>query len=68
MPEYVQLAVARVRQALAGTLKTRPMNRPVYDPRDAGGKLSQAPWAEAATELQPILLEDAEDYSANEDS
>jgi len=67
MPEYVQLAVARVRQALAGTLKTRPMNRPVYDPRDAGSKLSQSPWVEPATELQPILLEDAEDYTANED-
>jgi len=43
------------------------MNRPVYDPRDAGSKLSQSPWVEPATELQPILLEDAEDYTANED-
>lgn len=30
--EYVQTARERLRELSAGTLKTRPMNRPVYDP------------------------------------
>lgn len=30
--EYVEIARARDRDARSGTLKTRPMNRPVYDP------------------------------------
>ena len=30
---YVQLARERIRRQMAGTLATRPMNRPVYDPR-----------------------------------
>ena len=32
VPEYVDIARRRVRELQAGTLKTRPMNRPVYDP------------------------------------
>jgi adenine-specific DNA-methyltransferase len=31
-PEYVDIAWRRLREFQAGTLKTRPMNRPVYDP------------------------------------
>jgi adenine-specific DNA-methyltransferase len=30
--EYVDVALARIRELEAGTLKTRPMHRPVYDP------------------------------------
>lgn len=30
--EYVDVAVDRVDQLLAGTLRTRPMNKPIYDP------------------------------------
>jgi adenine-specific DNA-methyltransferase len=32
VPEYVELAWKRVHELRAGTLKTRPMNRPVYNP------------------------------------
>ena len=32
VPEYVDIAWQRVRELRAGTLKTRPMLRPVYDP------------------------------------
>lgn len=32
VPEYVEIAHDRIHQLRAGTLKTRPMNRPVYDP------------------------------------
>jgi len=40
--EYVTLARDRVMQALAGTLRTRPMDRPVYEP-DAKMKVAQRP-------------------------
>ena len=30
--EYVDIAWERIHQLRAGTLKTRPMNKPVYDP------------------------------------
>jgi adenine-specific DNA-methyltransferase len=33
VPEYVEIARQRVERLRAGTLKTRPMNRPVYDPK-----------------------------------
>ena len=32
VPEYVDIARRRLRDLQAGTLQTRPMNRPVYDP------------------------------------
>ena len=32
MPDYVNIAWDRVHRARAGTLQTRPMNKPVYDP------------------------------------
>ena len=35
--EYVNLAWGRVRDFRAGTLQTRPMNKPVYDPSLPGG-------------------------------
>jgi DNA modification methylase len=44
VPEYVQLARQRIQQEIAGTLRTRPMDRPVYDPVEAGNGLTAAPW------------------------
>tara|TARA_B100001013_G_scaffold151418_1_gene89960 strand:+ start:423 stop:1301 length:879 start_codon:yes stop_codon:yes gene_type:complete len=44
--EYVKVARERIRLAQSGELKTRPMNRPVYDPKKAGNKLVKAPWLE----------------------
>ena len=38
--KYVQVARQRVEAAQAGTLVTRPMNRPVYEPR---GSVSETP-------------------------
>jgi len=32
MEEYVNIAKNRVAELLAGTLRTRPMNKPVYQP------------------------------------
>lgn len=47
VPKYIELARQRIQQELAGTLRTRPMDRPVYDPVEAGNSLTVAPWAEA---------------------
>ena len=42
--KYVKLAKDRIIKAGNGTLKTRPMNKPVYDPRENGNKPVEAPW------------------------
>lgn len=44
VPKYVKVARDRLQADIAGTLRTRPMNRPVYDPKVAGNKLTVAPW------------------------
>jgi adenine-specific DNA-methyltransferase len=44
VPKYVNLALERIRQELDGTLRTRPMDRPVYDPVKAGNSLTISPW------------------------
>lgn len=44
VPKYVELARQRILQEMEGTLRTRPMNKPVYDPVEAGNSLTVAPW------------------------
>ncbi len=41
---YAEIARERVAQEMAGTLRTRLMGRPVYDPILAGNSLTVAPW------------------------
>jgi len=35
-PDYITIAQDRIRREIDGTLVTRPMNQPVYDPNNAG--------------------------------
>lgn len=65
--KYVAIAHNRIEQELAGILKTRPMNKPVYDPEEAGNRLRIAPWREQSNE-QLRLLERHERYAVDEDS
>lgn len=44
--KYITLATERIRLELAGVLRTRPMNRPVYDPVKAGNGLRYSPWTD----------------------
>jgi len=44
MPKYIKVARERLHSDFAGTLRTRPMNRPVYDPKAAGNSLTVSPW------------------------
>lgn len=55
VPKYVQLARQRIRQEMNGTLRTRPMHRPVYDPIEAGNSLTVAPWKKNTKQM--ALLE-----------
>jgi adenine-specific DNA-methyltransferase len=42
--KYIELARERIQQEINGTLRTRPMHKPVYDPVDAGNSMTNAPW------------------------
>jgi adenine-specific DNA-methyltransferase len=53
-PKYVEIAKSRILSALDGTLRTRPMNKPVYDPIEAGNSLTIAPWVKNRDQM--ILL------------
>lgn len=54
VPEYVELARQRIQQEMEGTLRTRPMDRPVYDPVESGNSLTIAPW-KRNTEQRTLL-------------
>lgn len=55
--KYVAIARQRIEQEMAGTLKTRPMTKPVYDPIGAGHSLTVAPWTKKEEMSQLILLD-----------
>jgi len=55
--EYITLARNRINQELNGTLKTRPMDRPVYDPVEAGNKLTMGPWTSKTSNESMMLFE-----------
>lgn len=57
MPKYVKVARDRLRSDFEGTLRTRPMNRPVYDPKAAGNSLIVSPWDTNANPTQLRLIE-----------
>jgi len=61
--KYINLARDRIRQEIAGTLRTRPMDKPVYDPEEAGNSLRIAPWAKKQEDAQLRLLEKRARYS-----
>ena len=64
MSEYLTIARKRIEMQLSGKLKTRPMDRPVYDPKAAGNALTVSPWDKpAATAHQLKLLETRRRYS-----
>lgn len=54
--KYHKLACSRIRKELEGTLKTRPMHRPVFDPADAGKNLTSNPWDNDTNSKQRLLF------------
>lgn len=63
--KYVDAARDRVQQQMNGTLRTRPMERPVYDPIAAGNSLTTVPWDTEKKSEQPKLLEQRRQYRAS---
>jgi adenine-specific DNA-methyltransferase len=61
--KYVHLARQRIQEELAGTLRTRPMHKPVYDPEEAGNSLRIPPWRTKQEEKQLKLLEKQARYT-----
>jgi len=55
--KYIEIAHDRITQEMRGTLKTRPMFKPVYDPNEAGNKLAKAPWTLNEEINQMVLLD-----------
>lgn len=60
VPKYVQLARQRIQQELDGTLRTRPMNKAVYDPTVAKNSLTISPWD--TSNKQTTLFEEGSKY------
>jgi len=55
MAKYIDVASDRIKRQISGTLKTRPMNKPIYDPINSGNKLIQAPWLSKKQSIQLSL-------------
>jgi adenine-specific DNA-methyltransferase len=60
VPKYFQLSQWRIQQEMEGILRTRPMDRPVYDPIEAGNSLTISPWKK--TTRQNTLFERSQKY------
>lgn len=62
--KYIEIAHNRIEQEFTGVLKTRPMNKPIYDPTRANNLLRISPWEnqkKVANQLR--LLEKPPKYS-----
>lgn len=44
IPKYMDIARERIQKEIDGTLQTRPMDKPIYDPVNAGSSLTASPW------------------------
>lgn len=54
---YAAIARKRITSELNGTLRTRPMHKPVYDPKAAGNTLTVAPWTDSVNNRQLVLFD-----------
>jgi len=43
--KYIKLSHKRINEELKGILRTRPMHKPVFDPKENGCKLAISPWS-----------------------
>jgi adenine-specific DNA-methyltransferase len=62
VPEYLEVAKQRVRLAEQGTLRIRPMSRPVYDPSAPESNVPPQRVRLGETPVQAQLLEAQQDY------
>jgi len=65
--KYVGIARQRIIAQLRGELITRPMNKPVYDPLNAGNSLTVPPWNDGSYDRQQSLYLDNSSSEPYED-
>ena len=65
--KYVGIARKRITQAICGTLQTRPMNKPKYNPELHNTKLTIPPWAPKEERLSQLRLLESQRRYSNED-
>ena len=53
--KYVEIAKERINKAINGSLRTRPMNKPIYDPNKFNNKLTISPWREGTLKQLKLL-------------
>ncbi len=61
-PSYFEIAKDRINKELNGILRTRPMNQPIYDPKNAGKSLTSSPWNSKSNSKQLIILDKKTKY------
>lgn len=54
--KYVDISKHRIEEELKGSLKKRPMNKPIYDPQEVGNDLRIPPWNSNQDPLQQSFL------------
>ena len=52
-PKYIEIARERIRLEILGNLKTRPLNKPIFDPKSHNNKSAISPWT--SIDSKPIL-------------
>jgi len=61
--KYVDISLDRIQKAINGTLRTRPMNKPKYDPESNNNKFTISPWDKKEEEFKQMrLLEKQGEY------
>lgn len=66
--KYIDIARDRIQKAINGTLKVRPMNKPIYDPKLSNNKLTISPWQEKENKCRQLKLIEPNREYYNEDS
>ena len=56
--KYIDISKSRIELAANDELPVRPMDRPVFDPKDAGRNLLSAPWLVEKDPVDQMVLLD----------
>ena len=54
--KYANIARNRIQKAIDGTLRTRPMNKPKYEPKSNNNKLTISPWNKKEAKPKQLRL------------
>ena len=65
---YVEIARKRIQDAINGTLRTRPMNKPKYDPTNGKEKRIIPELAKRALKFKQTTLAEGQKVYGHEDS